>query len=71
MILFTINSVTEAMNLQNEEFGEERLNKLLLENRELNAKALQECIVKAVADFTGGAFQDDVTMIVVSAGINT
>lgn len=65
ILLFT-DGVNEAMNAEGEEFGEERLLELLVENRTLGAAELQNRVIKAVAEFTDGEFQDDVTMIVVT-----
>lgn len=67
-ILLYTDGVTEAMNAENEEFGEARLLDLLLENRILSADALQNRVMTDLAEFTHGAFQDDVTMVVVAAG---
>jgi serine phosphatase RsbU (regulator of sigma subunit) len=64
LLLFT-DGVTEAMNAEGDEFGETRLLELLGGNRKLSAVELQKSVMAAVADFTGGAFQDDVTMLVI------
>jgi serine phosphatase RsbU (regulator of sigma subunit) len=58
--------VTEAGSTEGEEFGEERLVKVLLENRRLNAGELQERILAEVAKFSGGRFEDDATLVVVA-----
>jgi sigma-B regulation protein RsbU (phosphoserine phosphatase) len=64
LLLFT-DGVTEAMNTVQEEFGEERLIEVLGKNRQLRAAELQKKIMEAVTEFSGGDFQDDVTMVVV------
>jgi len=63
LLLFT-DGVTEAGNLSGEEFGEDRLQKLLVAGRDLSAAALREYIMDAVAEFSGGIFDDDVTLLV-------
>jgi sigma-B regulation protein RsbU (phosphoserine phosphatase) len=50
-VLFT-DGVTEASNPDGEEFGEERLVTLLLENRRLSAGELQERILAEVGKFS-------------------
>lgn len=65
LVLFT-DGVTEAINPSDEEFGEERLTKLVVVNRELSAPALQAKILQDVAEFTGGDFQDDATLLVMA-----
>ena len=65
LVLFT-DGVTEAINARDEEFGEERLIRLVVDSRELPAQALQAKILNAVAEFTGGDFQDDATLLVIA-----
>jgi len=62
LICFT-DGITEATNDAGELFGEERLLQLLVERRRQSAPALRESILGAVADFSGGSFQDDVTLV--------
>ena len=66
LVLFT-DGITEARDLADSEFGEERLIALAAENRTCSAPALQARLAEAVALFTGGAFQDDATLIVLAA----
>jgi len=66
LVLFT-DGVTEASDAAGEEFGEERLVKVLLENRHLSAGELQEKILAEVDKFSGGHFEDDATLVVVAA----
>src|SRR5229473_2077561 len=63
VILFT-DGVTEACNPAGEEFGEARLLRLLQEQRSLSADGLQAKILAAVAEFSGGRWQDDATLVV-------
>ncbi len=65
LLLFT-DGVTEVVNAEREEFGEERLVELLMKNRELDAAELRKRVLEAVTEFSGGDFQDDVTMIVIA-----
>lgn len=65
ILLFT-DGVTEARNEKGDEFGEERLIDLLARNLSLDSDALQQLLMQAVFDFSGGDFQDDATLIVCS-----
>jgi sigma-B regulation protein RsbU (phosphoserine phosphatase) len=65
VILFT-DGVTEACDPQGEEFGEERLLRILEEGRALAAAELQEKILGAVADFSRAPWTDDVTLLVLA-----
>jgi sigma-B regulation protein RsbU (phosphoserine phosphatase) len=66
LVLYT-DGITEARDKDDTEFGEERLLALAVENRGCSAPALQARLAEAVAAFTGGAFQDDATLIVLAA----
>jgi FixJ family two-component response regulator len=65
VLLFT-DGITELRDSQGEEFSEERLISLLIENRELDAVRLQAMVMTSVAEFSGGDFQDDATLIVLA-----
>jgi len=65
LVLFT-DGVTEVSGRAGEEFSEERLVKVLLENHHLSARELQERILAEVAKFSGGYFEDDATLVVVA-----
>ena len=65
VILFT-DGVTEACNLAGEEFGEARLLRLLEDQRTLSADELQAKILAVVAEFSGGLWQDDATLLVLA-----
>jgi sigma-B regulation protein RsbU (phosphoserine phosphatase) len=65
LLCFT-DGVTEAANEAGELFGEERLLRLLVEHRSKSASELRETILGALADFSGGSFQDDVTLVVLA-----
>ncbi|MFH1593534.1 MAG: CHASE2 domain-containing protein [Candidatus Omnitrophota bacterium] len=63
LVLYT-DGVTEAMNAREEMFGEERLVKLIKDNRGLNAEALVKIIQKEVKIFEGKKQHDDITVMV-------
>jgi sigma-B regulation protein RsbU (phosphoserine phosphatase) len=49
-----------------DEFGEDRLISIVVENRACSAPTLQARLSEAVASFSGGRFQDDATLIVIA-----
>ena len=62
-VLFT-DGVTEAMNENDDLFGEERLARLLGEDRDGSSESLHERILRDIDDFVGAAAQhDDMTMV--------
>jgi sigma-B regulation protein RsbU (phosphoserine phosphatase) len=63
LVLFT-DGVTEAMNLDSDLFGEDRLRELVEEHGELSSEELRERILREVEAFVGEADpHDDMTMI--------
>jgi len=65
LLLAYTDGVTETMNAAEEEFGEERLIKLVLANRERNAFELRELILSELNSFSG--FEnpaDDITLVI-------
>ncbi len=65
LLLFT-DGVTEACNAVDEEFGEARLLRLVQEHRTHGASSLQETILAAVSEFSGGQQADDATLVVLA-----
>jgi sigma-B regulation protein RsbU (phosphoserine phosphatase) len=65
LVLFT-DGVTEACNPAGEEFGEARLLRLLHLHHTLAADELQAKILTVVAEFSGGRWQDDATLLVLA-----
>jgi sigma-B regulation protein RsbU (phosphoserine phosphatase) len=65
LALFT-DGVTEVQNAAGEEFGEERLQQLLLDQN-LTAAELRNKVMSAVKEFGSGNFDDDVTFLVLKA----
>ena len=66
LLLFT-DGMTELRGPLADEFGEERLVEILIENRELDADGLRDQLVEAVLGFNDGEFQDDATMLLLCA----
>jgi serine phosphatase RsbU (regulator of sigma subunit) len=65
MIVLYSDGVTEATNLNYDEFGEDRLMETLVANRTQPATAIVEAVMKSLAEFTAGAPQaDDITLVV-------
>jgi sigma-B regulation protein RsbU (phosphoserine phosphatase) len=65
-VVFFTDGVTEANSPEGEEFGEARLLGLLEEYRSLSAGELQKNILCAVADFSGGHWRDDATLLILA-----
>ncbi len=66
LFLLYTDGLTEAMNEGKEEFGEERVKKLVEKNRGVSARGLQEKILQAVDAYQGPAERhDDLTFVVV------
>jgi serine phosphatase RsbU (regulator of sigma subunit) len=64
LVMFT-DGVTEAVNTEEEEFGESRLIEACLRGRHLSAEALHHSLFEMVTGFCGGEFNDDATILVV------
>jgi sigma-B regulation protein RsbU (phosphoserine phosphatase) len=65
VVLFT-DGVTEAGNVDGEEFGEDRLIALLKENRQAGAKEIQRLILHAAGEFSRHNWSDDATLLVLA-----
>lgn len=64
-IVFYTDGVTEAMNEQNEQFGEERLRDLLLSQREQTPRAMMIALQQSLLAFVGNRNQsDDITVVI-------
>jgi serine phosphatase RsbU (regulator of sigma subunit) len=60
------DGVNEAMNMNNEEYGFERMNNLILNNRQLDINSLESFIIKDIENFRGQAEQnDDITFVII------
>ncbi|MBI3951775.1 MAG: SpoIIE family protein phosphatase [Acidobacteria bacterium] len=65
LIVAYTDGIVEARSPDDEVFGEEHLERLVQQSRDLSASQLVDLIIKAVSDFTRGAEQhDDVTLVV-------
>jgi len=65
LMMFT-DGVTEAFNLAFEEFGEERLDHILVAQAGKDSRQIIEAVKSGVKEFAGGAEQsDDITMLVI------
>jgi serine phosphatase RsbU (regulator of sigma subunit) len=64
LVLFT-DGVSEAADAEGEQFGEERIEELVSDSRDLGALELQRTIVDASLSFSGGELEDDLTLVVV------
>lgn len=70
IFFFYTDGLTEAMNRQGKEFGEETVSKIVKEKRSLGAEQLQKVVITAAEEFQGDAEQhDDVTVVVVKSGV--
>jgi len=65
LVMFT-DGLSEAVDGNGEEFGEERLTEASQCNRQLSAEALRRCLLDRVTDFCGGEFGDDATVLVIA-----
>jgi len=67
LVLYT-DGVTEAMNVSSEQYGQERLERLLVSSIDMSASEVTQRIVDDVASFRGSAKQnDDLTLVVLKA----
>ena len=65
MLVLYSDGVTEATNINYDEFGEERFIEVLKQNRTLPSGEIVQAVTKALAEFTAGAPQaDDITLVV-------
>lgn len=67
LVLYS-DGVTEAQNGEEEEFGEERLQQVILQNCQRDAQGILQSVVDEVSQFVGSAPQyDDLTLVVAKA----
>jgi len=66
LIMFT-DGLIEASNLDDEQFGEQRLTRMAQENLGSCAEELKTRLMQAASEHCSGRFQDDASMIVVRA----
>jgi len=67
LVLFS-DGIHEAVSTDDEEFGEERLERVILDAKDEEAKDVRDRILDAVAEHSRGvAANDDVTVVVAKA----
>ncbi|MFC1554367.1 SpoIIE family protein phosphatase [candidate division KSB1 bacterium] len=67
VVLLYTDGVVEAMNKQKEEFGEERLKKILLRQKDIPAEDSCRQILNEIKSYSNGIDQfDDITMLMIS-----
>jgi sigma-B regulation protein RsbU (phosphoserine phosphatase) len=70
LVLYT-DGITEAENLQGEEFGIERLSAVIRHDFSLSAERLMASIFQSTEDFCRGVgFKDDATVLIVKCGFD-
>jgi len=68
VIVFYTDGVTEAINGEEEQFGQKRLVKVMENNRHRSAQEIIDAIRQAIGDFAGDQPQfDDITLIVLKS----
>jgi len=66
LIAIYSDGVTEAVNSEDEEFGEDRLSQLIVEHRESSAEEIVNHVNDTLAEWTGDAPpDDDITLVIV------
>ncbi len=66
ILLCYTDGVNEAMNIEEEEFGENRLQKCLIDNQNLSTREISDTLIKSIHKFVAGAPQyDDITLLIV------
>ena len=65
-VILVTDGITEATNNRDEDFGEDRLARLLVDHRALPAAELERVMVDAVLLFAGQPLKDDATVLVVA-----
>ena len=63
LVIYT-DGIVEAMNADQEEFGEAALLRIVRENRHLDARRLLAAVTAAVQQFSAGEQSDDLTLLV-------
>jgi len=66
VLLFYTDGITESFNIKDEQFGEERLKKIIAENNSLGSKIITDKILEEVKKHSEGREQaDDMTLLVI------
>jgi sigma-B regulation protein RsbU (phosphoserine phosphatase) len=65
LLLCYTDGVNEALNLEEQEFGEKRLQDLIIKHRQLDSRPLSDKIIEEIYHFCEGAPQyDDITLLI-------
>jgi len=64
LVVCYTDGVNEAMNKQKEEFGEDRLKQLIIDNRDLSSENLMKKIIYEVKEFCNHNLEDDLTLLI-------
>jgi serine phosphatase RsbU (regulator of sigma subunit) len=62
-LVFFTDGIVEAQRDDGEQFGDERLVETIVSYRRESARGLLDAILDSVLVFTGGALQDDATLV--------
>jgi sigma-B regulation protein RsbU (phosphoserine phosphatase) len=70
-LLIFSDGITEAMNINEDEFGDEKLIRLIKENLNESAEKIIEIVFQEVKNFTGNIPQsDDMTLVILKRDNN-
>ena len=70
MLYTYTDGVTEAMSVENELFGEDRLEAVLKKNKDMFPRSVGVAVRRAITDYTQDAEQsDDITMLILKYGV--
>jgi sigma-B regulation protein RsbU (phosphoserine phosphatase) len=64
LVLYT-DGITEAINDADEEFGETRLEDVIVQSAGLSAREIKDQVMEVVTEFSGGMVIDDETLVVI------
>jgi phosphoserine phosphatase RsbU/P len=67
LVLFT-DGVSEARDSAGNDYGEDRLERVIAENRQSKARELIATIVESVSAYSEGRTDDDLTLVAVAVG---
>lgn len=65
-LVLVTDGITEAADAEDNEFGDERLVELLIENRSESGMRIKQRLLEALEEFSSGELDDDATVMVVS-----
>ncbi|RMH61428.1 MAG: GAF domain-containing protein [Calditrichaeota bacterium] len=69
ILAFYTDGLTEAMNADGEEFGEERLAEIIRQNADKNVEGIRESVIDAIMAFLNDSnLHDDLTLVIVKNG---